>query len=433
MFEGYDPDPDEIPKNDVPLLRGGMEDSRDWLSRISGEPHKRESPSTKDRMSSVDNGDEFEQIDDEPMSFEEMLSKVNSEPGLDDDDEFNKLFEDSMRKLSEANVDEDKLTASDNNLDGLIDEEAFNKLMQDMDEGMDDSSEDEDLDKIPGVATNDYSAFSAHVKSELREEGLSHSFDEEETRQLFEMMRTNYTDVSSISDADFSESTEEQEQLDYSTSSYDSGRETSRFDSSLNNLSDNTQFGDLQPQMQAQTAKMDNSNQTMYADDFLEMLGSNDHQFSGSTESSLVTQEDLVLSENKSESDLQIALERQNSLEPREEDHITELKELLPGLPMKRIEKIANEFEAVLGYPSVLRLALVLRENMPDVFGPQCLTRKNLANAKHLYSEASRNKVVDAHLVNAMLQVHTNSGKIEPAIRFYETEFEKHDVVSTSS
>ena len=433
MFDGYDPDPDDIPKNDVPLLRGGMEDTRDWLSRISGEPSERETSPNDDHLSSIESDDEHEEIDYESMSLEEMLAKVKSEPGLDDDEEFNRLFEDSMRQLSEASINDDKFSESpDDNLDGLMDEEAFNKLMEDMDEGMDDSSEDEDLNKIPGVATNDYSAFRAHVESELREEGLTHSVDEEETRQLFDMMRTNYTDVSSIPDADFSESAE-----DYSASFLSSGsdhdKETTRINDIPNNyLSDNTQSGDLQPQMQVEPAKPETANKTMYADDFLEMLGSNDLQFNGRNESSLVTREDSALSANRNESDLQMKLNRQHNLEPYEEDHITELKELLPGLPMNRIEKIADEFEAVLGYPSVLRLAFALRENMPDVFGPQCLTRKNLANAKHLYSEASRSRAVDAHLANAMLQVYTNSGKIEPAIRFYETEFENHNLVSTS-
>jgi len=109
---------------------------------------------------------------------------------------------------------------------------------------------------------------------------------------------------------------------------------------------------------------------------------------------------------------------------------MTELKQLLPGLPMNRIEKILDEFAAVLGYPSVLRLALVLRENMPDELSPQCLTRKNLANAQFLFAQASNNNVVDIHLLNAMLQVQTNSGRIDPAIRFHEMEFRNHKMVS---
>lgn len=47
-------------------------------------------------------------------------------------------------------------------------------------------------------------------------------------------------------------------------------------------------------------------------------------------------------------------------------------------------------------------------------------------------SEAEKEGLVDAHLLNGMLRVHTNSGRIEPALRFYETEFKKHGMVSAS-
>ena len=51
---------------------------------------------------------------------------------------------------------------------------------------------------------------------------------------------------------------------------------------------------------------------------------------------------------------------------------------------MNRIEKVSDEFARTLGYPSILRLTVAIRENMPEAFSPQCLTRVNLANAKHV-------------------------------------------------
>jgi hypothetical protein len=45
-------------------------------------------------------------------------------------------------------------------------------------------------------------------------------------------------------------------------------------------------------------------------------------------------------------------------------------------------------------------------------------------------SEAEKGGLVDAHLLNGMLRVYTNSGRIEPALRFYDSEYKKHGVVS---
>jgi hypothetical protein len=38
--------------------------------------------------------------------------------------------------------------------------------------------------------------------------------------------------------------------------------------------------------------------------------------------------------------------------------------------------------------------------------------------------------VVDVHLLNGMLRVYANSGRIEPALRFYDVEYKKNGVVS---
>ena len=112
--------------------------------------------------------------------------------------------------------------------------------------------------------------------------------------------------------------------------------------------------------------------------------------------------------------------------------HITELQQALPGMPMSRLEKISEEFERVLSYPSILRLSVAVRENMPDSFSPQCLVRKNLADAKFVFSQAESEGLVDSHLLNGMLQVQTNAGRIEPALRFYETEYAKNGMVPTT-
>ena len=47
-------------------------------------------------------------------------------------------------------------------------------------------------------------------------------------------------------------------------------------------------------------------------------------------------------------------------------------------------------------------------------------------------SEAEKEGLVDAHLLNGMLRVFTNSGRIEPALRFYDIEYKKHGIVPTT-
>lgn len=444
MFDGYDPDPDVmIRQNNVPLLGSGQHPTRDWLSRITGEPSKQQRlesnynlPSPEDNSDLDSSDDDF---DDDFMSLEDKLAKARSELS-DDDEDFNAFFEESMRQLEAANLNDNKadgiIGADDNDLDGLIDEEEFDRMMNETMRGMDDTDEDaDDLSKIPGVATNDYSAFRAHLVEELREEGSNHNVNEEETRQLFEMMRTHFTDTSSIPDADFSDSKLTPDSNDSSSSFYGSGDDIYKDIPSIQDPSNQAPNSNsvsyepmMQPQMQPGTP--DSSNKMMYADDFLEMISSNAQHAQTDSESSLDTTSESDVTVSDGESSMQMALQRERMLSAQEDEHITELKELLPGLPQSRIEKIADEFQAVLGYPSVLKLALVLRENMPDEFGPQCLIRKNLMNAEYLYAEAMKDGIVDIHLINAMLQVHVNSGRIEPAIRFYQTEFQNHGVVS---
>eukprot|EP00804_Cyclotella_cryptica_P015931 CCRYP_019198-RA/>CCRYP_019198-RA protein AED:0.01 eAED:0.01 QI:2298/1/1/1/1/1/3/363/685 len=461
FFDGYDPDPDEIRSEYVPQLSGGNA-NRDWLSQLPGEPQQRElfynsevttlesrvDSSPMDDEHEDDESDEDEEYtshhDEEEIfentTLEEKLARLRQDPDLaDEDEEFNTLFEETMRQMAESKEDTNQ---DDDDLDGYIDEDEFNKLMEDTMRGMDDTDEDaEALDSIPGVATNNYAAFRAHLETELRAEG-KHDVNEEEAQQLFAMMRTYYTDSSTIPNADFSQSGKDDTYM--SSVLNDEGGDGALDNRSLSvharaNVGSDTEvktpFGELlQPQM-TERAPTDMSTTMMYADDFLQMVSSNVvSQSEDSTNSSLLAVEDASVDLSEVETTpMETTLQRERNLALEGEDpHIIELKQLLPGLPMNRLEKISDEFAAVLGYPSVLRLALVLRENMPDELSPQCLTRKNLANAQFLFTQASKSNVVDIHLLNAMLQVQTNASRIDPAIRFHEREFKNHNVSPTT-
>jgi pentatricopeptide repeat protein len=432
MFEGWDQDPDEIRNDNIQLLSEGTEDTRDWLSRLPGEPQNQNVLESNSDVPSAINGSAFEDSNDEFMSLEEKLAKARFEL-RDDDEEFNRVFEESMRQLSAANLESDQDTVEDDdNLDGLIDEDEFNRLMEDTLKGMDGIDEDEeDIGKIPGVASNDFVSFRAHLEEELREEGSGQDVSEEDAREIFDMMRAQLKDTSSIRDADFSEKKEGKLEGDRLPSFVSDGDKYNSASAPPVIDYPRTQYGEhMQPQMKAELNPVGSPNRMMYADDFLEMMSSKEHQINRTNDSSPSPVKEFALTAKSTESSIQMALQRERNLAAQEDAHISELKQLLPGLPLSRIQKISDEFSSVLGYPSVMKLALALRENMPDSFGPQCLTRKNFANAKHLYAEALNSDVVDGHILNAMLQVYTNSGKIEPAIRFYETEFQNRKLVS---
>lgn len=171
-----------------------------------------------------------------------------------------------------------------------------------------------------------------------------------------------------------------------------------------------------------------NQNETIYADDYIEWANSQAETVGSNKTAAFSTENTIIEMEEEPNPMMDVPLPR-HTISPlaqeAEDPHILELQQTLPGLPMNRIEKVSDEFSRTLGYPSILRLALAVRENMPESFSPQCLTRVNLANAKYVMTEAEKEGLVDAHLLNGMLRVHTNTGRIEPAMRFYDTEFTK--------
>ena len=122
MFDGYDLNPDVIPDSNVQLL-GGSNERRDWLRSIPWKPQQEESISGLHLSSSFDKQADYEDTSDDLMSLEDNLAKLRHEPEFsDDDEEFNKFFESSMRNLSETKVDgsDDDENHNGDDLDGLI-------------------------------------------------------------------------------------------------------------------------------------------------------------------------------------------------------------------------------------------------------------------------------------------------------------------------
>jgi hypothetical protein len=109
------------------------------------------------------------------------------------------------------------------------------------------------------------------------------------------------------------------------------------------------------------------------------------------------------------------------------------LQETLPGLPLRRIKKIRAAFETTLGYPSLLTLVPILRENMPDYITLGWLKRINNKNAQFVLERAREDDQVDVPMLNAMLEVKTRSASLDGAVAFYEDEYKKHEMVRTPS
>lgn len=109
---------------------------------------------------------------------------------------------------------------------------------------------------------------------------------------------------------------------------------------------------------------------------------------------------------------------------------LEELQAALPGMPLGRLKKIVKAFEGTLGSPSMLTLIPILRETMPDYVTSGWLKRTNRRNAEFVLRKASEEGLIDPSLLNAMLEVRANAGSIDDTLEFHATEFHKHNLVS---
>lgn len=420
FFDKFDPDPEEVVGNEY----NESEVSRDWLIGDGNENNflGLSQGSDGDEDEDEENGiTTLEYRPGESSSFDSDFDddSDSSDDEIDSEDEDGDDEQDALihaltrtRMIDEPKQAGDLELHKDNddeegefNPDDYFDEEEFNKLLEDTTHGMDDSKGDaEELKQIPGVASNDFAAFKEHLQAELVAEGSTHDVSDEESRQLFDMMRTYFED--------------ENDNMSPSIEPFDTSSPSSEQPIPEAKRSWET---DIMP-----------PNKTMYADDYIEWANSQQHEQSQSLSKKAVTSKDIS---TIGQTNTVVTLDDQQTLPPQlqhENFHIAELQAALPGMPMTRLERLSEEFERVLSYPSILRLSVAVRENMPHAFSPQCLVRKNLADAKFVFSQAAAEGLVDRHLLNGMLQVHTNAGRIEPALRFYETEYAKHGVVPTT-
>jgi hypothetical protein len=105
------------------------------------------------------------------------------------------------------------------------------------------------------------------------------------------------------------------------------------------------------------------------------------------------------------------------------------LQQALPGLPRKRAMKVVQVFDKSLGYPSMLELVPILRENMPDYLTSGWLKRRNISNAEAVLEQAREENSMDIHILNGALQVKTSAGSLDDAIAYHEDAFDEHGLV----
>lgn len=110
---------------------------------------------------------------------------------------------------------------------------------------------------------------------------------------------------------------------------------------------------------------------------------------------------------------------------------LEELKAVLSGMPERRIKKVARAFTGSLGYPSLLTLTPILRENMPERVTSEWLKRKNIQNASFVMKKAMEDGLADVHMMNGMLQVECSSGSIDRALACHEARFKQNGLEPT--
>jgi hypothetical protein len=110
---------------------------------------------------------------------------------------------------------------------------------------------------------------------------------------------------------------------------------------------------------------------------------------------------------------------------------LDELRSLLPTFSERRLKKILRAFRESLSDPSLLELIPAVRENMPDYITNTWLKKMSTLTAKFALHKAAEDGVINIHLLNATLELETSLGCIDRALEFHETEFKRHRMQPT--
>jgi hypothetical protein len=102
------------------------------------------------------------------------------------------------------------------------------------------------------------------------------------------------------------------------------------------------------------------------------------------------------------------------------------LREALPLFPENRLVKIQKVFQKSLNEPSMLELVPLVREVMPDYITNTWLKKMSALTAKFVMHKAKEDGLVDKDMMNSVLSLHASSGSIDRTLDFHQVEFQEH-------
>jgi hypothetical protein len=110
------------------------------------------------------------------------------------------------------------------------------------------------------------------------------------------------------------------------------------------------------------------------------------------------------------------------------DEELALLRQMLPAFSDKRLRKIQQAFHGSLHDPSLLDLALVVRESMPDYITNTWLKQMSLLTAKYVMAKASQDGLVDIHVLNNVLELEAAVGSLDRALEFHQTEYKQYQL-----
>jgi hypothetical protein len=114
------------------------------------------------------------------------------------------------------------------------------------------------------------------------------------------------------------------------------------------------------------------------------------------------------------------------------DEELVQLRQMLPAFSDRRLRKIQQAFHGSLHDPSLLDLALVVRESMPDYITNTWLKQMSLLTAKYVVAKAAQDGLVDIHVLNNVLELEAAVGSLDRALEFHQTEYKKYQMTPNS-
>jgi hypothetical protein len=245
-----------------------------------------------------------------------------------------------------------------------------------------------------------FELFYADLRGEVLKSGQE-EVSEEEARELFVMMREEYSDMISASPEELG--------LYHAPSSQVSSSAASQMIRANSVL----QTAERSPGSTT-TFLYDGESSEMYGKHDLAQVQSTRAFEAASFEASTL---DVFESEDESETEADAQLE--------------ELRQLLPTFSDARLSKVLRVFQKSLGDPPLLELIPIVRENLPDYLTATWLKQMSALTAKFVVHNAEQEDLVTVELLNSILELAASCGSLDRAIEFHQSEFARHGLKPT--